>query len=142
MSDLTKLISHSSIFSHLSRDGIYRLAELAKKKTFHKGDILIQQGKTGMGFFIIVSGTVEVIRGLDTPNPLIVSNLGPGEIIGELSVIDQLPHLATVRASEETECLMIEQWDFKAQLQAYPEIALQLLPVLAKRLRDLTEKKG
>lgn len=140
-SDVTKLIAQSSLFSHLSEAGIYRLAELTQKKTFHKDDLLIQEGKSGMGFFIITKGKVEVIKGLETASPVIIAILGQGEIIGEMSVIDELPHSATVRALEETECLMIEQWDFKAQIQAYPEIALQLLPVLARRLRDLNDKK-
>jgi CRP/FNR family transcriptional regulator, cyclic AMP receptor protein len=141
MTDISKLIANSPLFSHLSRAGIYRLAELAQKKTYHKGDIIIEEGKSGMGFFIIISGKVEVIKGANTPKPVVVAELGDGEIVGEMSVIDELPHSATVRALEETECVIIEQWDFKAQLQAYPEIALQLLPVLARRLRGLDEKK-
>ena len=140
-SEITKLISQSALFSHLSHAGIYRLAELAQKKIFHKGDILIEEGKSGMGFFIITKGKVEVIKGMNTTSPIQIAILESGEIIGEMSVIDELPHSATVRALEETECLMIEQWDFKAQMQAYPEIALQLLPVLARRLRDHDDKK-
>ena len=137
-SDIIKLIVQSDLFSHLSSAGIYRIAELAQKKTFHKGDILIQEGKSGMGFFIITKGKVEVIKNLET-SPVQIAILDSGEIVGEMSVIDELPHSTTVRALEETECLMIEQWDFKAQMQAYPEIALQLLPVLARRLRKLDD---
>ena len=141
MQDISEMIAKSSLFSNLTPDGIYRLAELAQIKTFKKGELIIEEGKPGTGCYIITSGKVEVIKGINNNTPKIIAVLSAGEIIGEMSVIDGLPYSATVRTLEDTECVMIEQWDFKAQLQAYPEIALQLLPVLAKRLRAMNEQQ-
>lgn len=133
--DITQVLMNSFLFSHLSPPAIYRLAELAQIHTFHPGDLIIQEGNAGIGCFIISAGKVQVIKGMESASPRIIAELGEGEIIGEMAVIDEQPHSASVRALEETHCIMIERWDFKAQMQAYPEIALQLLPVLAKRLR-------
>lgn len=137
--EVSDLLASSSLFSHLSPAALYRLTELTQVHSFERGDIIIEEGRAGVGCYIIASGKVEVIKGLAAPSPLIIAELGVGEIIGEMSIIDEQPHSASVRALENTHCLMIERWDFKAQMQAYPEIALQLLPVLAQRIRALLE---
>lgn len=133
--DVTQFLASSSLFSRLSTAAIYRLVELAQMHVFNSGDRILQEGQPGLGCYIILSGKVAVVKGVDTPRRKFIAELGKGEIIGELSVIDDRPHSASVHALEKTQCLMIERWDFKAQMQAYPEIALELLPVLAARLR-------
>lgn len=135
--EVSELLASSALFSHLSPAALYRLTELVQIHSFKKDDIIIHEGHAGVGCYIVARGSVEIIKGLNTASPVIISRLGVGEIIGEMAVIDDQPHSTSVRAAEETHCLMIERWDLKAQMQAYPEIALQLLPVLAKRIRDL-----
>jgi CRP/FNR family transcriptional regulator, cyclic AMP receptor protein len=134
--DVREFLVGSSLFSQLSPAAIYRLVELAQVRVFNPNDLILQEGQVGLGCFIIINGKVEVVKGLDAGRPKVIAELGPGEIIGEISVIDNRPHTASVRALEKTQCIMIERWDFQAQMQAYPEIALQLLPVLAGRLRS------
>lgn len=142
MQEISKLIGRSSLFSNLSAEAIYRLAELAQLKSFQAGEIIIEEDKPSIACYIIAQGKVEVIKGIQTAHPKIIAQLSMGEIIGEMSIIDGLPYSATVRALEDTNCVMIEQWDFRAQMQAYPEIALQLLPVLSRRLRVMNEQQS
>lgn len=137
--DVTDLLTTHSLFSHLSPAAIYRLIELAQMRNFYPGELILQEGQISTGCFIILNGQVEVIKSLNTAKQRFLAKLGKGEILGEMAVIDEQPHSASVRAIEETQCIMIERWDFKAQMQAYPEIALQLLPILAKRLRAMLE---
>ena len=137
--DVTEFLAKGSLFSGLSAPALYRLVELAQVCVFNSGDIILQEGQTGLGCFIILSGKVQIIKDFDTPRQRLIAELDSGEIIGEMAVIDDKPHSASVRAMEKTQCIMIERWDFKAQMQAYPEIALQLLPILAGRLRALLE---
>jgi CRP/FNR family transcriptional regulator, cyclic AMP receptor protein len=137
--DVTELLAGHSLFSHLSPAAIYRLVELAQIRKFCPGELILQEGQISSGCFIILNGQVEVIKSFNTNRQRILATLGEGEIVGEMSVIDEEPHSATVRASQDTQCIMIERWDFKAQMQAYPEIALQLLPILAKRLRAILD---
>lgn len=137
--DVTELLTQHSLFSQLTPAAIYRLVELAQMHHFSSGDLILQEGQASIGCFIILSGKVEIIKGLHTLRPRKITELGNGEIVGELSVIDEQPHSASVRALEDTQCIMIERWDLKAQMQAYPEIALQLLPILAARLRASLE---
>lgn len=138
--DVAKFLQNTPLFSALSKKAIWRLADLAQLKTFNKGDIIIKEGGSGTGCFIITQGSVEVIKNMDSDKPITVATLSKGEIIGEMNVIDEQPHSASIRAKEKTECIMISAWDFKAQMQAYPEIALQILPVLVRRLRTSENK--
>ncbi len=140
--DLTELLTTHTLFSHLDQAAIYRLVALAQVKTFQTGDLILQEGQISEGCFILLSGEVEVMKGLNSSIPRSIARLGKGEIIGEMSIIDDQPHSASVRVLQETQCIMIERWDFKAQIQAYPEIALQLLPILARRLRRVLEEQG
>ncbi|RAP37511.1 hypothetical protein B1207_04875 [Legionella quinlivanii] len=135
--DLVKLLESSSLFSALNKRILWRIADLAQEKTYIKGDYLVREGETAQYCFIIVSGQVEVFREMNLPDKLFIAKLGAGEILGELAIIDGLPRSASAIALELTKTLAISAWDFKAQIQAYPEIALQLLPVIARRLRDV-----
>ncbi len=137
--DVKEFFTKKSIFSRLSQPALYRLAELAQLLTYNPSQIIIEESHPALGCYIILSGRVQVIKSFNTSRSRLITELTTGEIIGEMSVIDDQPHSASVVAIEETQCLMIERWDFKAQMQAYPEIALQLLPVLARRLRELLE---
>lgn len=61
--------------------------------------------------------------------------MGAGDFFGEMAVITPQPRNATVRAIDETECVVIRNIDFRAELRAHPEMAVKMLPVLVERLR-------
>jgi CRP/FNR family cyclic AMP-dependent transcriptional regulator len=77
-----------------------------------------------------------VLKGVDDPQPATLGTLDSGEFFGEMAVIDDHPRSATVRALEETECVAIRRVDFLEVLQRRPQIAVQMLPVLVRRLRQ------
>lgn len=133
--DVIKILESSTLFASLNKRILWRIANLAEQKHFAKGTFLLKEGAPAEHCLIITSGRVEIYRELNLAKRLHITELGTGEILGELAIIDGLPHSASVVALEESETLAISAWDFKAQLQAYPEIALELLPVIAKRLR-------
>ncbi|STX28593.1 cyclic nucleotide-binding protein [Legionella beliardensis] len=129
-----KTLQSSPLFSKLSKGILWRIASLVQERSFETGDYLMKQGEKGDSCFIISRGRVEIFYEIDNKK-ITISEVGAGEILGELAIIDGLPRSASVIAIEPTETLTISEWDFKAQLQAYPEIALQLLPLIAQRLR-------
>ncbi|KTD10664.1 cyclic nucleotide-binding protein [Legionella gratiana] len=133
-------LKKSSIFFKLNERILWRIAALGNEKQFVTDDYLMKEGQIGDQCFILISGKVEIFRILGDDRKLVIAQLGPGEILGELAIIDELPRSANVIALEPTSTIAISAWDFKAQLQAYPEIALQLLPVLAQRLRKTQDK--
>ena len=68
-----------------------------------------------------------------------IALLGPGEVFGEISVLDQMPRIASVIAVEPTTCLAVASWDFERLLEEQPQVAIGLLRTVARRLRDVTE---
>lgn len=134
--DALKVLESSSLFSSLNKRILWRIASLAQEKSFQPGEYLVREGEKGDFCYIISSGLVEIFRDFGLSEKFHINHAGAGEIIGELAIIDGLPRSANVQAIELTQTLAISEWDFKAQLQAYPEIALQLIPVIARRLRQ------
>ena len=110
------------------------LAELATPVDFPAGHVIARQGEIGTGFFVVVSGTVRVVR-----DGAVVARLGSGEFFGELSVLDRMPRNATVAAEEATRCLALASWDFEKVLLREPALTLAMLREMARRLRAVTE---
>ncbi len=94
------------------------------------GQAVVQQGQVGNGLYIVVSGAVRVVAGSE-----VLARLGPGEFLGELSVIDQQPRSASAIADGPTVCLALASWDLIELLAQDSELALNLLRELAGRLR-------
>jgi len=89
---------------------------------------------------VISSGSVEVVQDADGTNPERLAQLGPGEFFGEMALFEGFPRSATVRATEDTECLAMTRWDFTAEMKNHPEIAVSMVPVLVRRLREVESK--
>ena len=134
------LLHNVDLFSGLESRYLRILSGSCSEVSFKKGDMLIEQGQRGLGLMIIVSGEVKVIKTLADGRELEVATLGSGEFIGEISVLDDAPRSASVVALEDTECLSLASWTFTAAMKNHPEIALQVLPVVAKRYRDTNNK--
>lgn len=141
-SEALEFIKKIPLFSKLNRQALWKLAKLAQIQIYPQNEIIILEGDPSNGVFIILSGEVEVLKHFQQPQQKILAHLGPGEIIGEMGIIDNEPRSATIRTLSEVKCITILQWDFVAQLQAYPQIALELLPILVKRLRLAEQNKN
>jgi CRP-like cAMP-binding protein len=130
------------IFSELGRRDLDRVAKLMVPRSIKAGEVIIKENDQAAGFFIITSGKVEVVRGADTESPQRLNTLGPGDFFGEMALFEGFPRMATVRAVEDTECLAMTRWDFMAEMKNHPEIAVGMIPVLVRRLRDAESKAG
>ncbi len=125
------------IFSGCTPEEIAAVAGVSQESLFEPGQVIVSQGTPGQAFYLVVDGRVEYAR-----DGKVLGTFGPGEFFGEMSLLDEAPRSATVRAIEPTRCLMLSSWDFKALLLQKPEIALKLLEVLSRRLRIADERLG
>ena len=125
-----------TLFSGLEDTYLKQIAEYCAPRSYKKGEMIIRQGSPGVGLFIISSGKVKIIKELSSGDKLEIATHGPGDFVGEMAVIDNAVRTANVVAEEDTECLVITAWDFKARMKAHPEIALELLPVVVRRFRE------
>jgi CRP/FNR family cyclic AMP-dependent transcriptional regulator len=135
-----EMLKNVPIFSELSRRDMDRLGKLMVPRKVRAGEVIIKEGDQAAGFFIISSGKVEVVQGADGSNPEKLADLGPGDFFGEMALFEGFPRNATVRATEDTECLAMTRWDFTAEMKNHPEIAVGMVPVLVRRLREVESK--
>ena len=135
MGDREDLLKSVPIFSELGRGDLSRLAKLMVERTVKAGDAVIEENDQAAGFFVVSSGKLEVERQGKT-----LATYGPGDFFGEMALFEGFPRSATVRAVEDSELLAMTRWDFTAELKNRPQIALSMLPVLVRRLREADQK--
>jgi len=124
-----------SWFEDLDQRSLDAIGNAAVVLKYQPGQEIIRQGDTGVGAFIIRSGKVEIVQekgGKETK----LAVLGPGDVIGEMALLDEFPRSATARAVEPTTALGIQRWHFKGILESHPQLALALLPILSRRIRS------
>jgi CRP/FNR family transcriptional regulator, cyclic AMP receptor protein len=130
-----ELLAGCPLFRGIDQAGLADLAELATPVDFPAGHVIARQGEIGTGLFVVIAGRVRVSR---DGNEL--ARLGPGDFFGEMSVIDGLPRVAQVVASEPTRCLALASWEFERLILDHPAIGLAILRGLSARLRSKTEQ--
>ncbi len=108
------------IFSQLDAQALAEVASIAGRLDVAKGSVLIERGQPGSGMFVILEGTVGVELRQRTVE------LGPGEFIGELSLLTGDPQRsARVRATTDVSCLAIGRGEFASLLEQHPRIAFR-----------------
>ena len=135
-----RYLKKSKFFRNLDKNSLWPISDISEIRYYQPNELLIEQNTPPSGVFLIKEGKVAVFTEEEGGQENLISQLGSGEIIGEISVIDNLPTTASAKAIEPTECIFFSCWDFNTQMQSYPRIAIQLLPVLAKRIRKLMEQ--
>jgi CRP/FNR family cyclic AMP-dependent transcriptional regulator len=123
------------MFEDLDQRSLEAIANAAVEQRYESGQEIVRQGDTGVGAFIIRSGKVEIVQHRDG-NDETLGTMGPGEVFGEMALLDEFPRSATVRAVEPTTALGIQRWHFRGILESHPQIALALLPMLTRRIRN------
>ena len=129
-----QLLSQLEFFSAMDRDALEAIAARATEAQFLPRQPIVRQGEMGNGLFVIVEGSAQVTR-----DGNLVARLGPGDLVGELSVLERAPRAANVVAMEPTRCLAVAAWDLEALIHADPKIAIALLRALARRVRKTSE---
>jgi CRP-like cAMP-binding protein len=119
------------LFAELDSAALARIAEICTEVEAERGQLLTRANDPGAGMFVIESGTVGVELRSRTVE------LGPGEFVGELSLlVPEATRVARVHAETSVRLLAIPRAAFADLLESEPRIALAMLPVLARRLVD------
>jgi CRP/FNR family transcriptional regulator, cyclic AMP receptor protein len=119
------------LFSACSRKDLQRIAKASDEVDVKAGRVLVDQGRMGHEFFLIVEGTAVVKR-----NETEVNRLGPSDYFGELSLLDRAPRNATVVADTDMKLLVLGQREFTGVLDSVPGLAYKILQIMARRLRQ------
>lgn len=131
------VIAQVPLFHDLTKRELQVLSANCREREYPAGAALLRQGETGVGLFVITSGRVQVTQESATGETRDLGAFERGAVLGEMSLLDDLPRTATVTATEPTRALVIPVWDFRAALREAPEIAIKLLGVMSRRLRQV-----
>ncbi|MBV8695067.1 MAG: cyclic nucleotide-binding domain-containing protein [Ktedonobacteraceae bacterium] len=124
------------LFSTLNKRELQVLANSCQERTYNAGTTIFSQGDSGVGLYVIKSGKVRITQALDLDRAEVeLTTLGPGDVLGEMALLDDLPRSATVTALDDVTALLLPVWEFRSVLRTHPDIALRLLAVLSHRLR-------
>jgi CRP/FNR family transcriptional regulator, cyclic AMP receptor protein len=122
----------------LSEESIWKITELAERRKFQGGDAIVRQFDRTSDFIIVLAGNAQV----KTFNDDLICEVGPGSIIGEISLVDEQPRSATIRSIQNSEVAIIPAEDLKALLDNNPVIASvvykNIAQTLCARLRHST----
>jgi len=125
------------IFSLMKRADLERISQQAQRHLFHEGDIIIKENDRDRRLFIILSGEVETVINLGTKKETALGSFGPFSYFGEMSLIDDMVRSASVVAKEDTRVLSLDQWNLHDEINRYPDMAVELLRMLSRRIRDM-----
>jgi CRP/FNR family transcriptional regulator, cyclic AMP receptor protein len=117
------------------------LSAQGTRRRHQRGTTLFHEREASDRVVIVLAGRVKVSTSTEDGKEVVLAFRGPGDLLGELSAIDGEPRSATVSALEATEILAVPASVFRAFLQAHPRVALLLLQMLARRLRDADRKR-
>jgi len=129
-------LSQIPLFAGLSPDELRLLAQAARHVVLEAGDMLFEQGDAGSTLYMIAEGRLRLFIRQDGNEELAVDVLGPGEVVGELSLFDPEPHKVSAQAEIETEVLALDRKAFLKFLRQYPEASVHMMKYLSERLRD------
>ena len=123
----------------LSDQELEVLAESLGKRTFGKGMIIFHKGSPGQTLYIIESGKVRIFILSESGQEISVNIYGPGDVFGELALLDGLPRSAGAVAMEKTVTFTLHRDDFLRHLEACPRMARSIMEVLSTRVRYTTD---
>jgi CRP/FNR family cyclic AMP-dependent transcriptional regulator len=134
-----RVLRHASAFQLLDDDELALLASHVDEASFAPGQTIFRAGEPGGAMHVVLSGSVEVSVVDEDARPVVLGSAGPGEIFGELSLLDGEPRSASATAREATRTFLIDRDDLERLFSRRPGAALDILQVLSRRLRRTDE---
>ncbi len=129
------LLRTSPLFAKFDDEARYGLIDRFKRVGFQPGKALITQGQEGQGLFVIATGDVQVNVQKDGGESVTVANLGPGQVVGEISLLHSQPANATVLAHSLVGALFLPRNEFQDVLKKHPDVHAYLQGLSADRLK-------
>lgn len=135
--DLSLLASAKNGLVHLTPNDWALIADKALRRQFKAGEFLVQQGRRTHGVFVLLNGAVSV----QIPGQAKPTDIGPGEVCGEISFIDELPATADVVAQSTTDVYYLDRPTLQSLFELFPHLGSRfyrsLASILSRRLREV-----
>lgn len=122
-------LARAPLFEGLSRKDLIAVAKLTEDMDVPGGKVLCKQGDVGHEFFVILEGEAEVTRGAEH-----IATLGPGEMFGEIALLEHVPRTATVTAKTPLRFFVMTSQSFWSLIDHHPDIEREILRTLVRRV--------
>lgn len=132
---MDEVLARSGIFQGVDPESAEALAKEMETIEIRKGEVVFNEGEPGDSLYILLSGKIKVGRRAADGRQNLIAVMGPSDMVGELSLFDPGPRTATATAVTDTRLVRLRKQALRPWLNNRPEIAEQLLRVLARRLR-------
>ncbi|MGV0739249.1 Crp/Fnr family transcriptional regulator [Mycobacterium syngnathidarum] len=132
---MNEVLARAGIFQGVSPDAVAALVRQLEPVTFRRSEVVFTEGEPGDTLYIITSGKVKIGRKSVDGRESLITLMGPSDMFGELAIFDPGPRTSTVTALTEVKAVVMSRAVLRSWIADRPEIAEQLLRVLARRLR-------
>ena len=134
-----ELLRRIPIFAKIEPARLKLLAFTSERVTYEPGQEICRQGDIGDAAYLVISGEAGIL--VDTPTgPLQIAEVSKNALVGEIAIINDVPRTATVKASTRVEALRITKDHFLRLVAEFPQIAIEIMRVLATRLSRTNEE--
>jgi CRP/FNR family cyclic AMP-dependent transcriptional regulator len=130
------------LFATLSQVELRALAPMVTRRSAPRGTAIMREGDTVGALYIVLSGWLKVMMGEADGKETILTTVVPGEFFGEMGLIDDSPRSASVVAIEPCELLSVTKRDFRKCLVENAELAMAVMRMLVRRLREADRRIG
>jgi CRP/FNR family cyclic AMP-dependent transcriptional regulator len=133
------VLNRNYLFRGLPEASLDRIAALATRRIYEKGEIIFAQGDQGDALYGVAAGRVRISASGAGGQEVFLNIMEPGDTFGEIAVMDGLPRTAGATALERATLVVIKRQDFLQLLEREPQLAIHLLKLLCERLRWTSE---
>ncbi|HKR52543.1 MAG TPA: Crp/Fnr family transcriptional regulator [Pseudonocardiaceae bacterium] len=136
------MLAEVPLFRALSQEGISAAARAGLSRIYVPGQIICHQGDSGDHLYAVIDGLVKVVFTSERGDEMVLNILGPGEIFGELALLDGAPRSASVVTLKSTSLYLLPRRQLVELMSSNPGLADEFLKLIGKLVRKLTEKAG
>jgi len=129
-----------NLFSNLKDSELEAISRILYLSSYHRGQLVFQEGEDGNALYIVIKGRVKVCLYDEEGREYVLDVIGQDGFFGELALIDELPRSANAIAMESSDLLVVRRNDFMKLLLENPSISVNIMRVLASRLRAADER--
>src|SRR6204780_4410793 len=134
------ILKMNPMFADLGADELARISSLCHTQNLKTGELLFQKGDPGDSLFGVRRGQIRIETGASDGSRLTLNFMGPGDLFGEVAVLDGGSRPADATAGEPSELFVLRREDFLAHLEREPKVAIKLIMLLCQRIRWMSER--
>jgi CRP/FNR family transcriptional regulator, cyclic AMP receptor protein len=138
--DRRTLVAKNPFFGMLEEGDIERLLTYARVERHHAGDEIFAKGAPGTSLMAVLHGTVRISSVSDAGREIVLNLIHPGEMFGEIALLDGRDRTADAIAMTDCELLVLQRRDFIPFIERRPDVCIKLIELLCHRLRRTSEQ--